>query len=237
MFSFDLIIYIQILLSNFYTTAILLAVQSITVVLRPFTSYAFQILISLGNHEASEALRDMIKIDGAGSWPPKASHRDTWPTVLRPYHDIFLELAPLLPVDRIITNDSVNQVRRVEYRTRMQKLLQERLDLSAIKSLLFAVEKTNNLSLLPANVCNGLFACIAHLRHAFRYVSYSKIHFYIQSPHDNLQMGYCANCEGCARGKVYRLPCRAGHPLGVPPPQIRNHIPRRQRYVQHVLQS
>ena len=91
---------------SFYNRAILLAIRLATTVLHPSTSYAFLIQTTQDNHEAAEALRDLIKTDGAGSWPPKASHRDSWPAPLRLYHDIFLELAPLLPVDQISTDDT-----------------------------------------------------------------------------------------------------------------------------------
>lgn len=161
------IIHTRTLFSSLYAGATLLAIQCRTTVLYPFTNYIFRIRTSRDGHEAAEALRDMIKTDGAGGWPPKASHRDSWPTALRPYHDIFVEIAPLLPVDQVSTDDAINQARRVEYRTRMQKLLQERLDISAIESLLSTSENTDN-HLLPQSACNGLFACIGHLRHGFR---------------------------------------------------------------------
>lgn len=170
------LVYTQIFLSSFYNGTILLAIRLATAVLHPFTSYTFRIQTTADNHEAAQALRDMIKTDGAGSWPPKASHRDSWPTALRPYHDIFLELAPLLPVDQVSTDDTINQARRVEYQTRLQKLLQERVDLSAVESILLAVEKGTDRSLLSESACNGLFACIGHLRHGFRYVPFYIYH-------------------------------------------------------------
>lgn len=170
------LVYTQIFLSSFYNGAILLAIRLATTVLHPFTSYTFLIQTTPDNHEAAEALRDMIKTDGAGSWPPKASHRDTWPAPLRPYHDIFLELAPLLPVERVLADDTVNQLLRVEYRARLQTLLQERVDLSTVESILLAVEKGTDRSLLSPSACNGLFACIGHLRHGFRYVLFYTFH-------------------------------------------------------------
>ena len=170
------LIYTQICLSSFYNGAILLAIRLATTVLHPFTSYIFRIQTTIDNHEAVQALRDMIRTDGAGSWPPKASHRDSWPTALHPYHDIFLELAPLLPVEQVSTDDTINQARRVEYQKRLQKLLQERVNLSAVESILLAVEKGTERSLLSESACNGLFACIGHLRHGFRYVLFYIYH-------------------------------------------------------------
>lgn len=119
------LVYTQIFSSSFYNGTILLAIRLATAVLHPFTSYTFRIQTTADNHEAAQALRDMIKTDGAGSWPPKASHR---------------------------------------------------VDLSAVESILLAVEKGTDRSLLSESACNGLFACIGHLRHGFRYVPFYIYH-------------------------------------------------------------
>ena len=49
-------------------------------------------------HEILDAYSDLVEKDGAGSWPPRAKHY-SWPDTLSPYHDIYLELAPLLSVE------------------------------------------------------------------------------------------------------------------------------------------
>lgn len=89
----------------------------------------------------------MVNLDGAGEWLPKATHKDSWPAVLRPDHDIFLKLASLLPVDRVCLDDVINKSRIAEYRTRMQKLLQERVDIAAVESVLSSSEGTEESSL------------------------------------------------------------------------------------------
>lgn len=160
-------IHTRTMLSSFYIRTIVPVVESLTAILHPSTNYISQIKAVQENHEAAEALKDMINIDGAGAWPPKASHRDSWPSALRPYHDIFLELASLLPVDQVSLDDGINQNRRVEYRTRLQKLLQQRVDLAAVESVLSIAEDTDP-SLIRGDAYNGLFACIGNLRHAFR---------------------------------------------------------------------
>jgi hypothetical protein len=131
------------------------------------SDYISLIKSSREGHEVVEALKNMINTDGAGTWPPQASHRDSWPASLQPYHDIFLDLAPLLPVDQICVNDAINQSRRIEYRTRLQKLLQERVDLAAVESDLIMSEDSKTSS-LTSDGYNGFFACISTLRHAFR---------------------------------------------------------------------
>jgi hypothetical protein len=60
------------------------------------------------HHEVAEKLNDLIKKDGAGSWPPNANHDHAiWPAALRPYKEIYLELASLLPQATPSLDDSV----------------------------------------------------------------------------------------------------------------------------------
>lgn len=132
----------------------------------PVVGYILRISWPKEKREVTDALRNMVDTDGAGTWPPTATHRDSWPVPLRPYHDILLELAPLLPVDQIYVDDRINQARRVEYRARLQKLLQERVDISAVESV-FLSEKLDT-SFFPWHACNGFYACIGYLRHSFR---------------------------------------------------------------------
>ena len=119
------------------------------------------------DHETAGLLQHLIEADGAGNWPPQASHGDAWPTALRPYHNIYLELAPSLPVREVSLDNEINSKRCLEYRTRMRKLLHDCIDLSAVKAILLAVE-AGDKSALPVDAYNGFFACIALSRHAFR---------------------------------------------------------------------
>lgn len=151
----EVLMYIRKILSSLYTRVVFPAVGYILRIRRPKE-----------NHEVTDALRNMVDTDGAGTWPPTASHRDSWPVPLRPYHDIPLELSPLLPVDQLSVDDKINQARRGEYRARLQKLLQENVDLAAVESV-FLSEKLD-ASFFPRHACNGFYACIGHLRHAFR---------------------------------------------------------------------
>jgi hypothetical protein len=118
-------------------------------------------------HETAGLLQHLIETDGAGNWPPQASHGDAWPTALRPYHNIYLELAPSFPAREVSLDNEINFKRCLEYRTRMRKLLHDRIDLPAVKAILLAVEAGDE-SAFPADAYNGFFACIALSRHAFR---------------------------------------------------------------------
>ena len=75
-------------------------------------------------------MNDMIQKDGAGTWPPNANHdKMIWPMALRPYMNIYLEMAPLLPQATPSLNDQVNVARISAFRQRFGELLQERVNL------------------------------------------------------------------------------------------------------------
>lgn len=160
----------QVALSTLYVRTILPLAGFLPTILYPPADYVRQIKASRVSHETAQALQDMVNLDGAGQWPPRATHRESWPAALHPYHDIFLELAPLLPVDHVSLDDAVNKSRIAEYRTRLQKLLEERVDITAVESVLSTPEDAER-SLLFAAGWNGLFTCIAYLRHAHRWVA------------------------------------------------------------------
>lgn len=120
-------------------------------------------------HAAARTLQEMINKDGAGSWPPQASYRESWPLVLQPYHDVFFELAPLLPVLDPSVVQVVNEARRAEYRKRLRIMLEERINIEAVEASLS--NTTGPESFVTANKAyNGFYACISALRHAFRFV-------------------------------------------------------------------
>ena len=126
-----------------------------------------QIKATCQAHETAGLLQTLIEMDGAGSWPPRSSHGDAWPRALQSYHAIYLELAPSLPAKEASLDDDVNFERRHGYRTCMRNLLHDRVDISAVKTLLAAVEAGDG-SALSADGLNGFYACIALSRHAFR---------------------------------------------------------------------
>lgn len=88
------------------------------------------------HHEVAETLNELIQKDGAGSWPPNTKHTHiTWPLPLRPYKEIYFELAPLLPQAEPSLDDKVNIARIAEFRQRFRMLLRERVDLVEVKKV------------------------------------------------------------------------------------------------------
>ncbi|KAL8998274.1 MAG: hypothetical protein Q9188_006139 [Gyalolechia gomerana] len=118
-------------------------------------------------HEIAAILLDLVDKDGAGAWPPKANH-DSWPAALKPYQDIYFECVPLLPAAKPSTNDAVNQERRGGYRSLMQKLLHERINVAEVENIMKAVE-AGNWSACPQDAYNAVYCCVAVCRHAYRW--------------------------------------------------------------------
>lgn len=118
-------------------------------------------------HPTVAALQNLVVVDGAGSWPPKTSYGQAWPEALRPFHDIYLELVPSLSTAEISTDDLSNYQRCLAYRVKYKQILKERINLKQVEVLLSAAEKSAT-NILSREAWNGLFACIALSRHAFR---------------------------------------------------------------------
>lgn len=124
---------------------------------------------SAESHETLALLADLIHKDGAGEWPPRSNHaKATWPAALRPYRDIYEEMAPLLPRKTASLDDEVNRTRIANFRFRFQQLLQEKVDLAQVELLLKAAE-AGRWDVFPRDTYNGFYSCIAWCRHAYRY--------------------------------------------------------------------
>jgi hypothetical protein len=123
-------------------------------------------------HETAALLSDLILKDGAGEWPPRSNHATaTWPAALRPYRDIYNEMAPLLPTANVSLDDEVNRRRIVNFRSRFQTLLREQVDLAQVEILLKAAE-AGQWDVFPRDTYNGFYACVAWCRHAYRYAPF-----------------------------------------------------------------
>ena len=119
-----------------------------------------------GRYEAASVLADLVDKDGAGAWPPKVDH-DSWPAAIRKYKDIYLEMVPLLPAAEPSLDDNINNKRRTEFRSRMRRLLAERISISEVESIVASVEG-GYWNVLPPDAYNGFYCCIAVCRHAYR---------------------------------------------------------------------
>jgi len=119
-----------------------------------------------GRHEVHAAFMTMINDEGAGSWPPRATH-DEFPPALRAYSEIYAAMAPLLPTASPSLDDECNKIRCQEFRSRMKALLREKVDMIATQDILETVQ-SGNWDDFPRDAYNGFYSCIACLRHAYR---------------------------------------------------------------------
>lgn len=119
-------------------------------------------------HETAARLADLVQKDGAGSWPPRANHaHSTWPVALRPYKEIYLEMAPLLPAANVSLDDEVNKERVTYFRSHFRKLLDEGVNLQEVTQLLEAAD-AGRWDVFPRDAYNAFYCCIAWCRHAYR---------------------------------------------------------------------
>lgn len=116
-------------------------------------------------HEVHSAFMRLVDDDGAGVWPPKATH--DFPPALRPYSEIYAIMAPLLATAYPSLDDETNIIRCQEFRSRMQALLTEKVDMDAVQGVLEAVQ-AGHWDVFPRHAYNGFYSCIACLRHAYR---------------------------------------------------------------------
>ncbi|KAJ5286710.1 hypothetical protein N7478_002396 [Penicillium angulare] len=153
---------------SLYFDTLISTIRSWIEYVSPRTPYLSLIKNLNTQHASVHKLQYMIHEDGAGSWPPQASYRDSWPPELQPYHDTFVKLAPLVPVLDPSMEPDINAARRDEYRQRVQKLLEQSIDVAEVTSLLSAAVGKES-SVMTNEAFNGFYACISALRHAYRW--------------------------------------------------------------------
>ncbi|KAI0537875.1 hypothetical protein GGR58DRAFT_513508 [Xylaria digitata] len=120
-------------------------------------------------HDVHSAFMTLVNDEGAGSWPPRAIH-DSFPPALRPYREIYDIMAPFLATANPSLDDECNKQRCQEFRSRMQALLTEKVDMKAAQSALEVVQ-SGNWDAFPRDAYNGFYSCIACLRHAYRWAT------------------------------------------------------------------
>ena len=116
-------------------------------------------------HETAARLADLIRKDGAGTWPPRVNL--AWPAALRPYMEVYQEMAPLLPAATASLDDEANRQRIDHFRSRFSKLLNDGVNLAEVTKLLDAAD-AGRWDVFPRDSYNAFYCCIAWCRHAYR---------------------------------------------------------------------
>ncbi|KAJ7663901.1 hypothetical protein DFH06DRAFT_986552 [Mycena polygramma] len=118
-------------------------------------------------HHALTYLRDLVVVGGGGSWPPRATYRDSWPLPLRPYDSVYRALEPSFPVPESSTDNVCNRKLIDSFRSRMRSLLEQHIDSGEVQSALDRAE--SDPESCPQAAWLGFFLCISFLRHSYRW--------------------------------------------------------------------
>ena len=122
-------------------------------------------------HEAAAVFVDLVHKDGADSWPPRANYfHSDWPAALLPYRQVLQEMAPLLPKKTPSLDDEGNLASIDNFRSRYRTLLSQRIDLAQVEQLLKAAD-AGRWDVIPRDVYNAFYCCIATSRHAYRWAT------------------------------------------------------------------
>ncbi|KAJ6597989.1 hypothetical protein B0H10DRAFT_1826509 [Mycena sp. CBHHK59/15] len=114
--------------------------------------------------DSRRCLQELITAGGGGSWPPFATFGDTWPVSLKPYHEVYHGIANLIPVSKASVDDCTNRLIIDRFRSSLYTALQQNLALDAVCVTLDLGDNG-----MEASGWMGFFACIAYLRHAYRW--------------------------------------------------------------------
>lgn len=89
---------------------------------------------------------------------------------IRPFQEIYHEMSADLATAEVSLDDEANAVRIVRFREKFRKLLDDRVDVVELRKLMKNAEE-GRWDVLPRDVYNAFYCCIAACRHAYRYVS------------------------------------------------------------------
>lgn len=104
-------------------------------------------LRTLKDCKTASVLLKLFDKDCAGAWAPKANHK-LWPMPLHLYKDIYLELVPMLPANKPLLDDNVNNERWNRYCSLMQKFLKKQINIAHVKQIIAAIEAKNEMFFL-----------------------------------------------------------------------------------------
>ncbi|KAJ7036554.1 hypothetical protein C8F04DRAFT_953723 [Mycena alexandri] len=118
-------------------------------------------------HEALTYLRDLVVVGGGGSWPPRATYRNSWPLPLRPYDTVYRAMEASFPVAESSVDSTHNRKLIDSFRSRMRCQLEQHINLGAVRSALESAESDPESCSQSAWL--GYFLCMSFLRHSYRW--------------------------------------------------------------------
>ncbi|KAK7031691.1 hypothetical protein R3P38DRAFT_824904 [Favolaschia claudopus] len=118
-------------------------------------------------HPALTCLRNLLLVGGGGTWPPRASYRDTWPESLRAYDSVYRTMEPLFPTQESSTDTTHNRKLIDSFRSRMRVLLDQHVNMADVQTALEHAESVPDSCSESAWL--GFWLCISFLRHSYRW--------------------------------------------------------------------
>ncbi|KAJ7498040.1 hypothetical protein B0H11DRAFT_2189800 [Mycena galericulata] len=118
-------------------------------------------------HAALTRLRDLVNVGGGGSWPPRATYRDSWPLPLRPYDSVYRVMEPTLAVAESSVDNVHNRQIIDSFRSRMRLQLELHVNLADVESALERAESDPEACSQAAWL--GFWLCMSFLRHSYRW--------------------------------------------------------------------
>lgn len=109
----------------------------------------------------SESLERMIRNEGAGSWPPNPTYRDSWPKCLHTYDAVAMQAPPRFVTPELRPTYTDAQLR--------QRIDDNRLWLQQSLATIDVAQVMAALPTLDANARLGFLACMAYLTHLYRW--------------------------------------------------------------------
>ncbi|KAJ7230444.1 hypothetical protein GGX14DRAFT_583231 [Mycena pura] len=118
-------------------------------------------------HPAMTCLRDLVVLGGGGSWPPRASYRDTWPPPLRAYDSVWRAMEASFPVSQSSTDMAHNRTLIDSFRSRMRSQLEQQVTIGNVQFALQRAESDPESCSQAAWL--GFWLCVSILRHSYRW--------------------------------------------------------------------
>ncbi|KAF8211109.1 hypothetical protein K438DRAFT_1569721 [Mycena galopus ATCC 62051] len=134
---------------------------------RQIPSASTDILEEPLQHPALTCLRDLVVVGGGGTWPPRATYRDSWPLSLQPYDSVYRAMEPSFPVTESSTDNVHNRKLIDLFRSRMRSHLEQHVNMGDVQSALERAESDPESCSQAAWL--GFWLCISFLRHSYRW--------------------------------------------------------------------
>ncbi|KAJ6617008.1 hypothetical protein B0H10DRAFT_1798267 [Mycena sp. CBHHK59/15] len=134
---------------------------------QPAPSTSAEILDDPLEHNALASLRDLVVVGGGGTWPPRATYRDSWSLPLRPYDSVYRAMEASFAVEEASVDNAYNRKIIDAFRYGMRSQLEHHINLEEVQTALERCESDSETCTQTAWL--GLFACIAFLRHSYRW--------------------------------------------------------------------